>query len=231
MEAAILDCRIHKILLADSVRRAQTHVCQNIIKIVPLRQYCDFANFLYSVRRHLGFTKSWIFICCRYLEAQTHHCTNFHQNRSFHCRDIAIYRIFKMAAVAILDFWNCEILLVTMVGRAETYQHAKFCQNRSIGCEDSNIFRFFKMAAAAVLYFQNREFLFAVSICRSQTHHCSKFRQTRGDNAFFSNFQDGCRRYLGFLKWRNFIGYCGPERGKASVCQILSKSVNRLQRY
>ena len=55
--AAILECRIHKILLADHVRKAQTH-----------------------------------------------HCTKLHKNRSFHCGDIAILQIFKMAATAILDF-------------------------------------------------------------------------------------------------------------------------------
>jgi len=55
--AAILDCRIHKILLADSGQMAQTH-----------------------------------------------HFTKFCQNWSFHCRDFAIFRIFKMAAAAILDF-------------------------------------------------------------------------------------------------------------------------------
>jgi len=43
--------------------------------------------------------------------AQTHHSTKFHQNRSFHCGDIAILQIFKMAAAAILDFLNREILL------------------------------------------------------------------------------------------------------------------------
>jgi len=47
----------------------------------------------------------------------------------------------------------------------------------------------------------------------------------------FSNFQDGRRRHLGFLKSRNFIGYWDPEGGYASACQILSKSVNRLRRY
>jgi len=57
--AAILDCRIHKILLADGVWRAQMH-----------------------------------------------HCTKFRQNRSFSCGDIAIFRIFKITASAILDFLN-----------------------------------------------------------------------------------------------------------------------------
>ena len=36
--------------------------------------------------------------------AQTHHCTKFHQNRSFSCGDIVIFQIFKMADAAILDF-------------------------------------------------------------------------------------------------------------------------------
>ena len=46
----------------------------------------------------------------------------------------------------------------------------------------------------------------------------------------FSNFQDGRRRHLGFLKLRNYIRHCGPDCGDASACQILSKSVNRLRR-
>jgi len=37
-------------------------------------------------------------------KAQTHHHTKCRQNRSFICGDIAIFRIFKMAAAAILDF-------------------------------------------------------------------------------------------------------------------------------
>ena len=36
--------------------------------------------------------------------AQTHHCTKFCQNWSFNCGDIAIFRIFKMATAAILNF-------------------------------------------------------------------------------------------------------------------------------
>ena len=70
-------------------------------------------------------------------------CTKFCQNRLFCCGDIAIFRIFKMAASAILDFCNLKILLVIGVEKVETHQHAKFRQNRSIGCEDIKIFRFF----------------------------------------------------------------------------------------
>ena len=36
--------------------------------------------------------------------AQAHNCAKFRHNRSFHCGDIAIFRIFNMAAAAILDF-------------------------------------------------------------------------------------------------------------------------------
>jgi len=101
----------------------------------------------------LDFPKSWIFICCRYLGAQTHHCTKFCQNRSFHCGDNFFFQILKMAAAAILDYWNREILLVTGVQKVETNQHAKCCQNRSIGCKDIKIFRFLKMAAVRHLGF------------------------------------------------------------------------------
>jgi len=100
-------------------------------------------------------------------------------------------RILKMAAAAILDFLNRDILLVVVVQSLETYQHAKFRQNRSTGCEDINIFRFFKMAAVAILNFRNCELLFADGIWRAQTHHCTKYCQNRslhcGDIAFFSN--------------------------------------------
>ena len=122
----------------------------------------------YLVGRHLGFLKSRNFIGywrgeCREASAcQTSGIveftefywltlaggprritTKFCQNWSFRCRDIAFFRIFKMAAAAILDFWNREILLVIVVQRVETHQHAKFRQNRSIGCEDIKIFFYF----------------------------------------------------------------------------------------
>jgi len=79
-----------------------------------------------------------------------HYCTKFRQNRSFRCGDIAIFLIFKMAAAAILDFRNREILAAIGVERFQSHQHTKFRQNRSIGCEDIMIFRFFMLAAAAI---------------------------------------------------------------------------------
>jgi len=47
---------------------------------------------------------------------QKHNFNKFPQNRSFRRGDIAIFRISKMAAAAILDFWQLKILLVIVVG-------------------------------------------------------------------------------------------------------------------
>ena len=139
-----------------------------------------------------------------------------------------------MAAAAILDFQNREILFTIRVQSCETHQHAKFCQNQSICCEDIQIFQFFKTAAAAILYFRKREFLFAVSIGRDETHTVANFVKigcSVAEILHFSNFQDGRHHHLGFLKSRNFTGYSGPDRGDAAACQISSKSVNRLKSY
>jgi len=92
--------------------------------------------------------KSLLFIVhIIYNRAQTHNCTKFRQNWSFRCGDIAIFRIFKMAAAAILDFWHRKISLIIWIQMVETHLRAKFFQNRSISSEDIKIFRFFKMAA------------------------------------------------------------------------------------
>ena len=165
----------------------------------------------------------------------THHHTKFSKNWSIQSRHIAIFQIFKMAAAAtILNFWNCTILLAIWVKKVKTHQHAKFRQNRSIGCEDIKIFRFFKMAAAVILDCRIRKILQADGVWRAQTHHCTKFRQnwsfSCGDREL-SNFQNGLRHHLGFLKLRNFIGYMGGEGRATSACQFSLKSVNLLLRY
>jgi len=79
-----------------------TYTCKDIhLKLVKIGQ---------SVAKILTFS---IFHDCRIQKilltdsvwtAQTYHCTEFHQNRLFLCGDIAVLRIFKMAAAAILDF-------------------------------------------------------------------------------------------------------------------------------
>ena len=61
---------------------------------------------------------------------------------------MAIFRFFKMAAAAILDFWNFKFLMVGTVKRVELRHHAKFRWNRPKRGQD-----IFKMAAAAILDF------------------------------------------------------------------------------
>jgi len=214
--------------------------------------------------------------------AQKHHYTKFRQNWSFHC-DVAIFRIFKMATAAILDFWNHKFLAIR-VSRVETHQRAKFCQNRSTGRKNIKIFRFLNMAAAAILDCRIHKILLAVGVWRAHMHHCTKFRQNRslycGDIAIFLIFKTataailvfwnrvillvigvprvethhcakfrqnqsiGCKfikifrffkmaaaAILDFLRSRNVIGYWGLEGRDASACQILPKLVNRLRRY
>jgi len=52
--------------------------------------------------------------------AETHQHAKFRQNRSINCEDIKIFRFFKMAAVAILDFRNHELLFADGISRAQT---------------------------------------------------------------------------------------------------------------
>ena len=55
------------------------------------------------------------------------HCAKFRQNSSTRCGDIVIFRLFKMAAAAMLDFQNSQFLAYR-VPRDEMHQHAKFPQ-------------------------------------------------------------------------------------------------------
>ena len=66
-------------------------------------------------------------------------------------------------------------------------------------------------------------------------HQFTKFRKDRsnryGDIAIFVIFQDGGRRHFGFAKIRDFNGRSAVRGQYASLYQISSKSVKRLQRY
>jgi len=60
-----------------------------------------------------------------------HHHVKFCRNSSIHSTDIAIFQFFKMAATAILNFRNRNILLANRICRDETHHSAKFCLNWS----------------------------------------------------------------------------------------------------
>jgi len=61
---------------------------------------------------------------------ELHHRAKFRQNRPNCGWDMAIFRFFKMATAAILDFWNYKFLTVGTVKMFEMLHHAKFDQNR-----------------------------------------------------------------------------------------------------
>ena len=53
-------------------------------------------------------------------------CAKFGQNRSNCGRDMSIFRFFKMAAAAILDFSNFKFLTVGRPKRVDMRRRAKF---------------------------------------------------------------------------------------------------------
>jgi len=70
-------------------------------------------------------------------------CAKFCGERSNYRRDMAIFRLCKMAAAAIMDFSNFKFLTVGQLKRAELRRRAKFGWNRSKRGWDMAIFRFF----------------------------------------------------------------------------------------
>ena len=68
-------------------------------------------------------------------------------HRSKCCGDMTIFRFFKMAAAAILDFQNFKLLTVGRLNRVKMRRRGKFGQNWSNRGRDMTIFRFFKTAA------------------------------------------------------------------------------------
>ena len=91
------------------------------------------------------------------------------------------------------------------------------------------------MAAVRHLGFVKFEFFNGRSGWGQILHHRTKFYGDRsnryGDIAIFVIFQDGGRRHFGFSEIRNFNGRSAVGGQYASLYQILSKSVKRLQRY
>jgi len=122
----------------------------------------------------------------------------FHGDRSNNRRDMAIFRLFKMAVAAMIYFKifsNFERSDGSK--RVELRRRAKFGQNRLKRGRDMAIFRFFRMAAAAILDFSNLKFLMVGRLKRAELRRLAKFgrnRSNRGrDMAIFRLFQDGGR--------------------------------------
>jgi len=93
----------------------------------------------------------------------------------------------------------------------------------------------FKMAAVRHLGFAKFEFFNGLAVKGYILHQRTKFHKDRSnryrDIAIFVIFQDGGCRHFGFSKIRNFNDISAVRGQYASLYQILSKSVKRLQRY
>jgi len=91
------------------------------------------------------------------------------------------------------------------------------------------------MADVRYLGFVKFEFFNGRAVKGPILHQLSKFRIDRsnrcGDIAIFVISQDSGRCHLGFLKIRNFNGTSSVWVQYASLYQISSKSIKRLQRY
>jgi len=136
------------------------------------------------------------------------------------CKDIKIFRFFKMAVAAILDWRICKILLADGGPRRTA---TKFCQNWSFCCGDIAIFQIFEMAAAAILDVWNRKILLAVGVERVETLQHAKFSQ---------NWSIGCEdikiclfikmaavHHLWFV-WDIFLPPSVSTWGSLSLCKI-----------
>ena len=92
---------------------------------------------------------SWIFKFLKFLtvgwlkSAELRRRAEFGRNRSNRGRDMVIFRFFKMAAAAILDFSNFKFLTVGRLKRAELRRRAKFGRNQSNRYRDMTIFAIF----------------------------------------------------------------------------------------
>ena len=110
--------------------------------------------------------------------------------------------------------------------------------NRNTGCQCCSVrcSSMLKLLCISIhipnfsLDFQNFNFSAVRTVKRVELHHYAKFCRNRS-NRNFSNFQDGGRRHVEFLKFQIFNGRKGRECRSASVCQITSKSVEPRPRY
>ena len=91
---------------------------------------------------------SWIFEISNFYgtlkSVKLHHRAKFRRNRSNRGWDMALFRFFKMAAAAILDFWNFKFSTIGTVNRVKLHNHAKFRRNRLNRGWYITIFRFFQ---------------------------------------------------------------------------------------
>ena len=118
--------------------------------------------------------------------------------------EICQFSLFKMAAVAILTFWNFKFLMARTVKRVKLHMRAKFCQNRSNCGRDMAIFWSKQSSGPNCVSKPN-----FVKIARNLAEIWLFLKMTAA----------------AILDFRIFNSRDGQEGPAASACQILSKSV------
>jgi len=108
---------------------------------------------------------------------------------------MAIFRFFKIAAAAMLDFWNYKVLTVGRIISAELRHHAKFRGDWSNSCRDISIFDFSR-------WWQPQSWIFKIlfvtirTVKKDELRHCAKFCWNR------SNHGVGDMSVFDFSRWR-----------------------------
>ena len=94
---------------------------------VEISQFLDFSKW----RPPLSWNLNFFLTVGHAKKVELCHLAKFGRNRLNCGRDMVIFRFFKMAAAAILDFKNFKFLTVGTVKRVELRHRAKFRRNRS----------------------------------------------------------------------------------------------------
>ena len=164
-------------------------ISQSVAKIL---RFLDFSRWRWPPSWIVEFTKfHWLTVAgC--------------QNWSFHCRDVAIFRFFKMTTAAILNFLESPNFISYTGGEGWDTSGSQILSksvNRSQRYYD--FFRFFNRGAATILDCRIHKILLAVGVWRAHMHDCTKFRQNRSfrcrDIAIFRIFQLATTAILDFL--------------------------------
>ena len=162
--------------------------------------YCNF-NFLGCRPPPSWISLNFKFVTDRTVtRAELRHPAKFRWNRWNSGRDMAIFRFFKMAEAAVLDFWTYKFLTVGRIVSVELLHHAKFRGDRSNNGRDILILDFLRRRLSPSWIFEiskEGQEVRTASACQIS----SKLIKPRPRYGDFSIFRDGGRRHLGFLKF------------------------------
>ena len=130
--------------------------------------------------RHFGFSKLQIYNGRNGQEGRTASACQISSKSVKPWLRYGNFLFFKIAAAAILDFWNFKFLTVWSIKTIELRQRAKFRQNRSNRGWDMAIF-IFQDGGTNILDFRNFLFLTVRTVKSVELHQLTKFRQNRSN--------------------------------------------------